>query len=74
MQNCYSTPITGVGIENLSVDIVIPLSDKYSYGEGYDNRASAGTTISSMAFVPGTSLMFLKIFSYLLKIILMPGQ
>ena len=48
-----STPITGVGIENLSVDIVIPLSDKYSYGEGYDNRTSAGTTISSMAFVPG---------------------
>ena len=47
------TPITGQGIENLSVDIVIPLSDKYSYGEGYDNRASSGTTISSMAFVPG---------------------
>ena len=49
------TPITG-GIENLSVDIVIPLSDKYSYGEGYDNRASSGTTISSMAFVPGATV------------------
>ena len=31
-----------MGIDNLSVDIVIPLSDKYSYGEGYDYRTSAG--------------------------------
>ena len=44
------TPITGKGIENLSVDIVIPLSDKYSYGEGYDNRASSGTTIPMVLY------------------------
>ena len=39
-------------IDKLSVDIVIPLSDKFDYGEGYDNRAPSGTQINSLAFVP----------------------
>ncbi len=39
-------------INKLSVDIVIPLSDVFDYGEGYDNRNISGNQISSLAFVP----------------------
>ena len=54
-----STPVGSIEmqkqspIEHLSVDIAIPLSDKFDFGDGYDNRSSSGVQINSLAFVPG---------------------
>ena len=37
----------------MSVDVAIPLSNNFDYGDGYDNRSSSNAQINALAFIPG---------------------